>query len=199
MNQATAARVPARPVRRGAARTAPTPPRLRAVSAPPHTRSRAGLVLISISLLGSGLVALLLLNVSLERGSYELQQQESKAHQLQDQAQALREQLAALQSPQQLAAQAEQLGMVPNPNAAFLRASDGKILGVPTQAVASRPPAVAPVSGASAGSVAKSGPKSGPKSGSASTSRTANTTGANTTGANTTGAKRNRSAPAPSR
>jgi cell division septation protein DedD len=120
------------------------------VSAPAHTRSRAGLVFGCIALLGGGLVALLLLNVSLERGSYVLQDGQTKQTRLQDQAQALREQLAALQAPQNLAAQASKLGMVPNPNAAFLRASDGRVLGVPTRAVAPKPPTVTPAPGTTA-------------------------------------------------
>jgi hypothetical protein len=117
------------------------------VGAPAHTRSRAGLVLGCITLLGGGLVALLLLNVSLEKGSYELEARQSEATQLQDRAQSLREQLAALQAPENLAAKAGQLGMVPNPNAAFLRASDGKVLGVPTRAVARKAPNVTPAPG----------------------------------------------------
>ena len=161
MSQATAARTTARPVGRSAPRTAPAPRRLRVVGAPAHTRSRAGLVVACITLLGGGLVALLLLNVSLEQGSYELQREQTKADQLHDQAQALREQLAALQAPQNLAVQAERLGMVPNPNAAFLRASDGKVLGVPTRAVAPNPPTVTPAPGA--GAPTKPGAKPGSK------------------------------------
>jgi hypothetical protein len=129
------------------------------VTAPVHTRSRAGLVFGCITLLGGGLVALLLLNVSLERGSYTLHGQQAKANQLQDEAQALREQLASLQAPQNLAAQATRLGMVPNPNAAFLRASDGKVLGVPTRAVPPPAPTVTPAPGTSkvSGGTAKRG------------------------------------------
>lgn len=180
MSQATAIRAQVRPVGRVAPRTVSAPRRLRAVSAPPQTRSRAGLVLVSIALLGSGLVTLLLLNVSLERGSYELQKQQTRANQLEDQAQALREQLAALQAPQNLAVRAERLGMVPNPNAAFLRASDGKVLGVPTQAVASRPPTVAPASGTgtAAGSSRKSVGKAGVTPGSTPEPRAAFVAGA---------------------
>jgi hypothetical protein len=149
MSQATAVRTAPRPVGRAVPRPVPAPPRLRVVSAPAHTRSRAGLVFACIGLLAVGLVGLLLLNVSLEHGSYVLQAQQARATQLSDQAQALREDLATLQAPQNLAAQATRLGMVPNPNAAFLRASDGKILGVPTRAVAPVTPTVSPTPAAS--------------------------------------------------
>lgn len=159
MSQATAVRTAPRPVGRSVPRPRPPAPRLRVVSVPVHTRSRAGLVLGCALLLGCGLVALLLLNVSLEKGSYELRAQHAQATQLQDRAQTLREQLAALQAPQNLAVKAGQLGMVPNPNAAFLRASDGKVLGVPTRAVASKAPSVTPAPGAkpSTGAAANGG------------------------------------------
>lgn len=141
MSQATAVRTTARPIARPASRHTPAPPRLRVVAPPAHTRSRAGLVVGCITLLGSGLIALLLLNVSLEHGSYVLKDQQGKAGQLQDRAQDLREQLALLQAPQNLAGMASRLGMVPNPNAAFLRTSDGRVLGVPSRAVATKAPA----------------------------------------------------------
>jgi len=144
VSQATAVRTAGRPVGRPATRPAPAPARLRVVSAPPQTRSRAGLVFACIALLAAGLVGLLLLNVSLERGSYVLQDQQAKATLLQDEAQSLREQLASLEAPQNLATRATQLGMVPNPNAAFLRASDGRVLGVPKRAVATKAPTVTP-------------------------------------------------------
>lgn len=157
MSQATAVRTAPRPVGRSAPRPAPVAPRLRVVSAPAHTRSRAGLVLGCTTLLGGGLVALLLVNVSLERGSYELRDRQRRATQLQDQAQSLREQLSALQAPQNLAAQAGKLGMVPNPNAAFLRASDGKVLGVPTRAAAAKAPTVTPAPATTPGVAAAGG------------------------------------------
>jgi hypothetical protein len=152
MSQTTAVRTAPRPVGRSAPRPGSTAPRLRVVSAPAHTRSRAGLVFGCMTLLGSGLVVLLLLNVGLERGSYVLQDQQAKATQLQDQAQSLREQLATLRAPQNLAARATKLGMVPNPNAAFLRASDGKVLGVPTRAGSTKALTVTQSPGVKAGS-----------------------------------------------
>jgi hypothetical protein len=182
MSQATAVRTAPRPVGRAgarpapASRPAPAAPRLRVVSAPAHTRSRAGLVFGCIALLGGGLVALLLLNVSLERGSYVLQDEQTQQTRLQDQAQALREQLAALQSPENLAAQATKLGMVPNPNAAFLRASDGRVLGVPTRAVAPKPPTVTPAPGATAAVKPGTPTPATPKPGATATTKT--TTGA---------------------
>ena len=142
MSQSTAVRATARPVARNRPRPKPEPPRLRVVGTPAYARSRAGLVLGCLGLLAAGLVGLLLLNVSLERGAYQLRSEQTEAARLQEQRQALQEQIAALQAPQNLAAAAEELGMVRNPNAAFIRTSDGKVLGVPQQAATPPAPSV---------------------------------------------------------
>ncbi len=141
MSQSTAVRVPARHAR-PAARPAPAPPRLRVVSAPTHTRSRAGAVVGCGALLVAGLVTLLLLQMSLERGAYSLQAAQGQARELGEQEQSLREQIEKLQAPQNLAAKAAALGMVEAPNPAFLRASDGRVLGVPAPGVAKPSPTV---------------------------------------------------------
>jgi hypothetical protein len=129
-----AARPAARPAGRQPARTS-TP--LLVVGAPAHARSRAGLVIGCLALLGGGLLCLLVLNVSLEKGAYVLRQQQSDTNRLMGERQALQEQLAALEAPQSLARRASDLGMVSAPNVAFVRA-DGQVLGVPTPGVASR-------------------------------------------------------------
>ncbi len=142
MSQSTAVRAATRPATRHAARPVVPPPRLRVVTAPAQYRSRAGLVFACLALLAAGLVGLLLLNVSLERGAYVLGAQQTRAAKLQEQRQALQEQLAALQAPQALAEQAAKLGMVRNPNAAFIGADTGTISGVPKPAVKPRAPSV---------------------------------------------------------
>lgn len=141
MSQSTAVRVPARHAR-PAPRPVPAPPRLRVVAAPEHARSRAGVVVASVGLLVAGLVTVLLVQVSLERGAYALQREQSQSRMLAEQQQALKEQLERLQAPQNLAKKAAQYGMVPAPNPAFLRASDGKVLGVPAPGVAAPSPTV---------------------------------------------------------
>jgi cell division protein FtsB len=140
MSQSAAVRVGrpvARPATRSAARPAGRPAaRLKAVSAPAHTRSRAGLVIGCLALLAVGLIGLLLLNVSLENGAFVRRHQQAQIEQLMEQRQQLKEQIADLEAPQTLAAKAASLGMVDAPSAAFLRASDGHVLGVPSPAVA---------------------------------------------------------------
>ncbi|WP_088289338.1 hypothetical protein [Kineosporia sp. A_224] len=180
MSQSTAVRMPTRHAR-PAARPVPAPPRLRVVAAPAHTRSRAGAVVACATLLVAGLVTLLLVQMSLERGAYALQRAQSQARVLGEQQQALQEELERLQAPQNLAAQASRYGMVPAPNPAFLRASDGKVLGVPAAGVAKpsptvKKPAVAtPTPSAKGSAGAKSGAKPGTKPAATSTAKAGGT------------------------
>ena len=112
----------------------PAPPaRLRVVAAG-HSRVRMRLAVLCIGLLGGGLVLLLLLNISLSRGSYELYQRQAQQNLLDEQVQSLQQGLLAEQAPQSLAARARALGMVPAPNPAFVRIGDGKVLGSATPA-----------------------------------------------------------------
>ena len=135
MSQSTAARPVARAPRPGArvAPARPAGPRLRVVTAPRHTRSRAGLVAACVALLVLGLVGLLLLNVSLERGTYDLRDQASRAEQLREQKQRLEVEMREQQSPANLYARAHGLGMVDGPaSPVFLKGRT--TLGVPTPA-----------------------------------------------------------------
>ena len=144
MSQSTAVRSTARAPRPGFRPQPPRPagPRLRVVSAPRHTRSRAGLVAACVALLVLGLVGLLLLNVNLERGTYDLRDQASRAEQLREQKQRLEMELRAQQSPDNLERRARGLGMVDAPpSPVFLQGS--KTLGVPTPAPTPPRPTVA--------------------------------------------------------
>jgi hypothetical protein len=72
---------------------------------------------------------------------------EDQATTLDAREQTLQRELDALRDPQRVAEQAHRLGMVPAGAPAFLRLSDGKVVGKPTPAVADgfrlqpRPPA----------------------------------------------------------
>jgi hypothetical protein len=133
MSQSNAARVTARPAARPTGRAAAAPPRLRVVPAG-HARTRVRLVLLCVALLTGGLVLLLMLNISLSRGAYELYRGQAQLSRLEEQRQATEEDLLAQQAPQELAARARRLGMVPAPNVAFVRLDDGRVLGTPTAA-----------------------------------------------------------------
>jgi hypothetical protein len=140
----TAPRTAPRPAARPAARSAPRQsarlaapaPRLRAVSAPRHTRSRAGLVVMCVCLLLVGLVGLLLLNVSLERGAYDLRDQSTRAEQLREQAQKVTLELRGLEAPDALAGNARRLGMVDAAPGVPFVLPDGRTLGVAQKATA---------------------------------------------------------------
>jgi hypothetical protein len=110
-------------------------PRLRVV-APAPSNSRAGLAVLSITLLAGGLLALLVLNISLIRGSDALSQAQLEQRTLAEARQRLQEQVESSRAPQQLAERARALGMVPAPNTAFVQLSDGKVLGRPAAAAA---------------------------------------------------------------
>lgn len=139
-----------RPATQPAARERVTPPRLRVV-APAPSSSRTGLALLSVVLLAVGLLALLLLNISLSRGSYELSDSQREQRRLAETRQALQEEIEAAGAPQRLAAEARELGMVPAPRTAFVRLPDGRVLGKPAEATAPPRPADREASAASGG------------------------------------------------
>lgn len=127
---------------RGAAR--PPRPSLRVVTAPKPDRARAAFVALCLVLLGGGLLALLLLNTAMAGGSFRLHALQATSDQLADSQQALSQDIAVQAAPQRLAARAKALGMVPSGSPAFLRLSDGRILGVAKAATASPTPTVSP-------------------------------------------------------
>jgi hypothetical protein len=89
-----------------------------------------------MALLAVGLVGLLVLNTSLQRGVYVETDLRTRAAQLSLREQNLQVQVSRLQSPERLAAVAAASGMVRNNSTAFLSLPTGKVLGVarPAQA-----------------------------------------------------------------
>lgn len=130
-------------------RTSPArPPRpsLRVVAAPVSERSRSLFVGACLALLIGGLLTLLMINIALAQGSFRLHDLTLASRLLTDQAQALNEDIAVQAAPAQLARKAGALGMVPSESVAFLRLSDGRILGVATPAPAPKAPTVSQTS-----------------------------------------------------
>ncbi|MFE2188765.1 septum formation initiator family protein [Streptomyces sp. NPDC059455] len=97
------------------------------------TARRAPFVLLVVVLLGSGLIALLLLNSSLNQGSFELTRLEKQTKELTDERQALQQDVDQLSAPGELERRARELGMVPGGTPAFLN-PDGSVSGVPAPA-----------------------------------------------------------------
>jgi len=128
--------------RSGAARAAatrPIPPRapeLQIVVGSSAARRGSGFIVILALLLISGLVGLLLLNLSMQKGAFELAGLQARTEELKVHQQALDQQLERVQSTQKLARRATGHGMVPSTNPVFLDLSDGSIIGDPVPALA---------------------------------------------------------------
>lgn len=82
------------------------------------------------------LLAQLMLSIQLSEGAYRITAAEGQLVELSRSSQVLSENLARLESPQNLAAQAESLGMVVNSSSAYLRLADAAVLGTPVAASA---------------------------------------------------------------
>jgi hypothetical protein len=86
--------------------------------------------LVSLLLVG-GVVGLLLFNTNMQQASFVATSMEERAAVLAGKEESLRMQLHRLRDPQNVAAHAKKLGMVPASSPAFIRLSDGKVLGRP--------------------------------------------------------------------
>jgi hypothetical protein len=127
MSQMTStARVGARALNRPTTET----PRLRVVTGAPLRHGGAGFGIICACLLAIGLIGLLLLNTSLAQGSFTLHDLRTTSDQLADTQGTLNQSVDASSSPANLARNAASMGMVPDQSAAFLRLSDGTVIGV---------------------------------------------------------------------
>ncbi|WP_372456040.1 septum formation initiator family protein [Streptomyces buecherae] len=132
---------------------------------------RAPFVLLVVVLLGSGLITLLVLNSSLNQGSFELSRLERQTDDLTDEQQALQQEVDELAQPNTLERRARELGLVPGGGPAFLN-PDGTVRGVPAPATkgpttrsgstAALPPALQPPSPPATPTPAPSGRTLGP-------------------------------------
>lgn len=89
--------------------------------------------LVTLLLVG-GVVGLLLFNTNMQQASFVATSMEQQAAVLAGKEESLRMQLHRLRDPQHVAERARRLGMVPASSPAFIRLSDGKVLGRPTPA-----------------------------------------------------------------
>lgn len=94
-----------------------------------RARPRTLYAITAVSALLVIVVAQLLLSIGVSQGAYQLSSLQSRQTELQRSYQAASEDLNRLTSPQNLAANANALGMVSNSNPAYLRLSDGAVLG----------------------------------------------------------------------
>lgn len=106
--------------------------------------SRIPFAAVLVVVLGGGLLGLLLLNTLVAQNSFALHRLAAESVELQQREQLLAGQVQAMQAPGSLAARATKLGMVPGGPPAFLRVSDGRVLGKARAGVARPTPAPAP-------------------------------------------------------
>lgn len=107
----------------------------------PSQAARTPFVLLVVLLLGGGLITLLILNSSLNEGSFQLSELKKETTELTDQEQELQRDVDAYAAPEALQRRASELGMVPGGDPAFLN-PDGTVRGVPgaaEQSAALRP------------------------------------------------------------
>ncbi len=110
--------------------------RISIVAARANRRARPKVAYAAVIVAGLGVIMLsqLMMSIALSDGAYTINRlmsdQKSQARSIQ----ALTEELGTLSSPQNLAVNAESLGMVQNTNPVWLRMSDGAVIGTPTAA-----------------------------------------------------------------
>jgi hypothetical protein len=129
----------------------PRNPRTRPVTAPRHTRPVTGpaatrprtrsprmpFILLLVGLLGGALVSLLVISTTLAQGAFQITNLQQQNANLARQEQTLTNQVAQAGNPAVIAAEAEHLGMRPNPRLGFIDLKTGKIVtGKPSRAEA---------------------------------------------------------------
>jgi hypothetical protein len=92
--------------------------------------------IVTVAVIFGIIVAQLLLSVAVSSGAYEISGLQSQNRELSRTQQSMNQDLDRLASPQNLAANAEALGMVNNNTPVYLRLSDGAVLGSPEAAAA---------------------------------------------------------------
>ena len=86
------------------------------------------------SILGVGLLGMLLINTTLAQGAFTLSELRAAQTELSRTEATLIESVAALAAPTVLEEKARNLGMVPSSNPAFIKIPSGKVLGKPKPA-----------------------------------------------------------------
>jgi hypothetical protein len=102
---------------------------LRVVPAAIRRTGNGGFAVLCMALLAVGLVSLLMMNTALASGIYQLKDLRAESGTLTDQQEQLTQVVDDLRSPRNLADRAQQMGMVPAKSMAFVRLSDGTVIG----------------------------------------------------------------------
>jgi hypothetical protein len=100
--------------------------------------------LVSLLLVG-GVAGLLCFNTSMQQASFTATALEARATALEAKEQSLQMRLERMRDPQHVAVRARELGMVPPSSPAFIRLSDGEVLGDPQPATVEDAIRIAPL------------------------------------------------------
>ena len=99
-------------------------------------RPKVFYAIITVAVIFGIIISNLLLSVVVASGAYEIASMQQSNKELGRSYQTMNQDLDSLSSPQNLAANAEALGMVNNSTPVYLRLSDGAVLGTPEPAAA---------------------------------------------------------------
>lgn len=113
-----------------------------ALVAPVPARQRVPFAVFCSAVLIVALAAVMLINISVSTGQYELVRLAQEETALKQQNEALAQQAENLRAPQHLAAEAAQLGMVASPSFGYVDLNDMKVHGDPKPAVKDDEPLV---------------------------------------------------------
>ena len=108
-------------------------------SSPPEIQGNGAFLALCVLLLLAGFVGVLMLNTAMAKGSYTMRDLQQRSDELDRPQDSLRHSIDEVSGPGPLAQRARALGMVPAETAAFLRLSDGKVLGVAKKAADEHP------------------------------------------------------------
>lgn len=96
--------------------------------------ARTPFAVLVIAMLAAGVVGLLMFNTNMQQASFKATALQDRVNVLTAKEQSLALELDQLRDPQRLAVAAKALGMVAPSQPAFVRLSDGRVLGNPTAA-----------------------------------------------------------------
>lgn len=105
-------------------------PHLEVVRMASRRASQVPFVVLGAVMLTLGLLALLLLNLTISQGSYALRDLQDRSATLKDTSVALRQDINEVSSPGHLATKAQELGMGPANSPAFVDPRTGTVTGV---------------------------------------------------------------------
>ncbi len=115
-------------------RTPAQPPRLRVAPPPAVSGPRAPFVALVLAVVVAGVLGILVLNTKINENAFTLNRLRNQQAELDRQEQELSRQIADFSSPNNLAAAARKLGLVPSGTPAFITLPDGRSVGLPQPA-----------------------------------------------------------------